>query len=185
MGRVDWGAMLTGLEAERTAAAQEVADIDAVIATVRQRANGASTPAKRPAKVVAAPAKNGRGKGGRRSPEALDAVKAQAKKLYEKNEPVGAIQKACRISGSMLYRWVNQGGWERPKPGAAVEPADGGALVVEPASVTQAEPTPVTLATERAQSTELPGAVRCTSCDLWTKSDPCSNCGTKLRRAWL
>jgi hypothetical protein len=60
MSRMDWDVMVADLEEKRTAAAQEVSDIDAVIEAVRRRANGAATPAP---KSKAAPAhKNGRAK---------------------------------------------------------------------------------------------------------------------------
>lgn len=34
----------------------------------------------------------------------------------------------------------------------------------------------------KATGEQLPGKVRCPSCELWTERDPCSNCGKKVRR---
>lgn len=174
MARIDLNAIVAQLEDTRKATAQDLADIDAVLATVRARAGrgAAAAPARRvKAKATAAPAaKGGRGNGKRASAEELEARKAKAKKLWERDQPVGAIAKATGATVSSIYKWSSEGKWQRPKPGTAVSPAGDGAVTSAGARFDEPRP--------------LGGRVRCTSCESMTSMDPCEYCGNKLKKSW-
>lgn len=171
MSRIDWNEMLTGLEKQRSGIAQELADVDAVIETVRQRAAPKVSVAalQRPR---AKPSKNGapkQGQGIKVDPATLAPLREQ----YERGVPVAVIAKKVGKTASTIYGYASVYKWRRPgveeklsrpNPGAAASPA-----AAAPIEQTREE---------------LSGQVRCTNCDLWTRFDPCSNCGKKLKRNW-
>lgn len=168
--RIDWDVMLAGLEQQRTGLAQELADVDAVIATVRQRAapsvrvadittpRGNGTKGKRAAKSKT----DRHGQGGKID----DAVLAPMRKQYEAGVAVDAIAKGSGRSIDVIYYYAKSRKWKRPNPGAAAKSA-------------AAAPTP--------KGEPLSGNVRCPNpaCGQWTAFDPCQSCGKKLnRKGW-
>jgi len=164
VSRINWDEMLAGLERQRISAAEELADIDAVIDTVRQRA----APKVRVAELLKpkpAAHKNG-AKPSRASSAETDQAKLQAKKRYERGDSTNDIAKQSGRSVQTIYGWASEGKWKRPNTGAAVVPA-------------AAAPTP--------KGEQLSGSVRCTNpeCGQWTDFDPCRSCGKKLnRKGW-
>jgi len=165
--RIDWDAMLAGLEQQKAGLEQEVADVDAVIHAVRQRAAPKVSIADVQRPRANGSKKSGAGKVGsntRASSEDTDKAKAAAKKRYERGDGVNDIAKDSGRSVQTIYGWASAGAWKRPNPGAAASPA-------------AAAPT-------ESKRETLPGKVRCTSCDLWTEHDPCDHCGKKLKRNW-
>ena len=162
MSSIDWGAMLAGLEQQKTGLEQELADVDAVIDAVRQR----SAPKVRVsdlAKGTPSAKRNG-AKGGRASSAETDQARAKARKLYETGVAVEVIGKQLGRSGQTIYGWASVGKWKRPNPGAAAPAA------AAPAKTPAGE--------------QLGGSVKCTSpaCGAWTDYDPCRVCGVKLKR---
>lgn len=171
MSVIDYPAMLAQLEQQRTALEEEANDLDAVIDTLRRRAQLAvpakPVPAAKPAnRAKPKPKKPSGGNGGRASGAETDAAKAQAKKLWEKGTPVDQIAKTVGRAVGSIYAWSSDGKWQRPKPGAAAPAA--AAPTKEPAGE------------------KLSGSVRCTNpkCGSWTDYDPCRSCGQPLKRTW-
>lgn len=164
MTRIDWDVMLAGLEQQRTGLEQELADVDAVIDAVRQRAAPKVSVAdiQRP---------HGNGTKGKRAPKSstkgrgVDAqVLARIRQQYEAGVPIKQIKEARGHSGNWVYQLASDGKWKRPNPGAAAKPA---------AAAPKGE--------------QLSGNVRCTNpeCGQWTAFDPCQSCGKKLnRKGW-
>lgn len=173
MSRMDWGAMVAQLEEQRATTAQDLADIDAVIATVRQRANGAPVLDPKRATKAALRAKKAKPAAGRRNgkPSAqskiTDAQLATMRKQWEAGVSAETIAKQVKVHYTTVYGRAKAGGWKRPKPGAAASPA-AAAPIKEPAG------------------TRLSGSVRCTNpqCGSWTDYDPCRSCGQPLKRKW-
>lgn len=177
MSRVDWTAIEAQLNETRATTAQELEDIDAVLETVRAR--GASTPAP---KSKAAPAhKNGRakakptnGKAPRQdkiTPDQLATMRTQ----FEAGVKVAEICKRVGVSDATVYTRAKAGQWKRPGKAKAARPKSGAAALPAAAA-------PKLAVVE--ETTKLSGNVKCTSCDLWTETDPCKHCGKKLRRNW-
>lgn len=105
--------MLTGLEQQRTGMEQELADLDVVIHAIKQRSR---KPLTLRAAAVRKPSQNGHAKKTRSAKGGgdRDALKAQAKLLYEKGEVVEEIAKAVDKSSVTIYGWASAGGWKRP-----------------------------------------------------------------------
>jgi len=164
---INWDEMLAGLEQQRTGLEQELADVDAVIDVVKKKRGGVAivsrprVKAAKPVKVAAKSKSNGKTDGRSRITEAQ---LVEMQKLYERGDDATAIGKKFGVTNSAVYLRAKAGRWQRPKSGATASPA----------AAAPAEPKRET----------LPGKVRCTSCDLWTETDPCSNCGKKLKRNW-
>lgn len=78
-----------------------------------------------------------------------------ARAMFERGERVSAIAKAVKKSEPTIYSTASRMGWKRP-PGPGVKAS--------------------------AARMELPGNVRCPSCESMTKFDPCEHCGKKVRR---
>ena len=110
---INWDAMLAELEQQRTVGEQELADLDNVIHAVKQRSR--KTLSLRPLAPKKA-SKNGHGKKAKSSNGGADrdALKAQAKLLYEKGEGIEDIAKAVGKSSVTVYGWAGAGGWKRP-----------------------------------------------------------------------
>lgn len=177
MSRMDWDVMVADLEEKRTAAAQELADIDAVIAAVRQRANGDAPPApkkaKRAKKLKSAPSPQhakGNGTGQDKiTPDQLATMRTQ----FEAGVKVGEICKRVGVSDATVYNRAKAGHWKRPGKAKATRPNLG--VAASPAAAAPAQQT---------AGTQLSGSVKCTNpeCGAWTSHDPCSKCGVKLKR---
>lgn len=116
-----------------------------------------AAPAGKPAKAEKKKAGDGAAPRAR-DPENV-AAEAAAKKLWEQGIPVKEIARTVKKSTTMIYNWSSKGKWQRPKPGTAASPAGVGAK-------------------------QLSGQVKCTSCTLWTSTDPCEKCGAKLKSGW-
>lgn len=165
MSAVDWDVLIGELSAKRSATAQELADIDAVLAVARARASGIPAPAKRgkgkPARaraVTKKPAKNGQ------RPRLDAAAMAVIQKQYEAGADVGEIARKAGKSVAGIYYYASSRGWKRPD---AAKPA------------AKAPPTP--------KGQQLSGSVKCTNpdCGVMTDYDPCRRCGKKLaRKGW-
>lgn len=153
--------MLAQLEQQRTALDAERQDIDAVIETVRRRAGlvvPAALPPARAAKKAQRPTANGK-RGA--DPKTLASIRKQ----YEAGVPIAKIPEARGHSGNWIYQLASDGGWKRPKPGAAASPA---AVAAVP------------------KGHALSGSVKCPNpeCGGWTDFDPCRKCGQPLKRKW-
>lgn len=168
---IDYPALLAQLEQQRAASVQEIADLDVIIAAVRQRAGHVVPvlpPARRPGPQRGTGAnQHTSGGNGKRANQhvktiAPDAARAQARPLYERGDSVAAVAKAVGRSEGTVYSWASTGAWKRPK-GHAAEPG--------------AAPVP-------DDRTKLAGSVRCTNpeCGVYTDYDPCTKCGKKLKR---
>src|SRR5579864_5702313 len=103
---INWDEMLAGLEQQRTAIADELADVDAVIDTVRLRAGngGAAKPRATAPKKKSAPkaVKANGGQGGRID----DATLAPIRKQYEGGVDIDAIAKTSGRSRDLIYYYA-------------------------------------------------------------------------------
>jgi hypothetical protein len=159
---IDWPAMLAQLEQQRIVLDQERQDVDAVIETVRRRAGGVV-----PAGLTLPPPRNG----GKRATKAVaknggkgrvsDDQVATMRRLFEDGAAIAAVAKGAHVSEPTVRTYAKAGKWKRP----AIAKAATGKAAPKATDVVQ-----------------LSGSVKCTSCDLWTKTDPCEKCGSKLKR---
>lgn len=165
MGSIDWDTMLAGLQDQRTGLAQELADVDAVIDAVRQRAAP---------KVAIADLRQTRSNGTKKTAPAGKAKRrvgltddqlATLKTQYAHGTDVAAIAARLQISTANLYYYVKSRGFKRGKEKTS-RPNPGAAPVQEQAG------------------TQLSGSVKCTNpeCGSWTDYDPCRKCGKPLKR---
>lgn len=123
---------------------------------------------KRPSTATAtksAPANPGRR--GKLSDEQL----ARMRKLFEAGHVIDAIAKEFDVSGPTVSNRAKTGGWKRPARATAAP------KVTAPAAPS---------APRATSGHQLSGDVRCTNedCGRMTNTDPCSYCGTKLKRKW-
>ena len=119
MSRIDWQTMLAGLEQQRTGLEQELADVDAVIATVRQR----SAPKVSLADVVKpTPTRKAAATNGKRDGRSTltDVQLTAMRERFERGDSAKVIGKKFGVTNSAVYLRAKQGGWKRPK--APAEP---------------------------------------------------------------
>lgn len=151
---MDWPALLASLEQERAAHVQAIADINAVIPTVRKHAS-----AQVPAGLTLPPPSNGSKGRGRRDLS----LEATARKLYEAGTPVKQVAREIGRPIGTIYRWASAGKWKRPKPDELHSaPVSNGKGTQLSGSVKCTNP----------------------ECGQWTDWDPCRACGKPLKRKW-
>lgn len=134
----------------------------------RQKVAGTKPPAPAPAPSET----NGRGK-------LTDAQLATMKRRYEASgaafEAIDAIAEDFDVSGPTVTNRAKAGDWTRGERPSAEKPAR-----PKPGAVEK----PAAAAPKKLAGVSLSSRTKCTSCDLWTGSDPCEHCGSKLRRDW-
>ena len=97
-----------------------------------------------------------------------DARKDTARTAYERGDDVTAIAKAAGVTTASIYNWVRAGKWKRPTSEAGKPD----------------RPQPAAPAAAANRVEQLPGRVRCPSCETMTSTDPCDGCGKPLPRRW-